>query len=88
MVTNKHRQKYLVSLLSGLGLVSGGVLVIIYASFLKDRKDEWYIWGAVAIMLVNSGLFLLGNAFVHKVKSEFSRRQKQREMQKSNTSSD
>jgi hypothetical protein len=82
MVTNKHRQKYLVSLLSGLGLVSGGVLVIIYASFLKDRKDEWYIWGAVAIMLVNSGLFLLGNAFVHKVKADLIRKQKQKDLHK------
>ena len=82
MVTNKHRQKYLVSLLSGLGLVSGGILVIIYASFLKDRKDEWYIWGAVAIMLVNSGLFLLGIAFVHKVKADLIRKQKQKDLHK------
>ena len=82
MVTNKHRQKYLVSLLSGLGLVSGGILVIIYTSFLKDKQQEWYIWGAVAIMLVNSGLFLLGNAFVHKVKADLIRKQKQKDLHK------
>ena len=82
MVTNRHRQKYLVSLLSGLGLVSGGILVIIYASFLKDRRDEWYLWGAVAIIFVNSGLFLLGNAFVHKVKADLRRRERQKDQHK------
>jgi hypothetical protein len=81
-MTNRHRQKYLVRLLAGLGIVSGGILVIIYTSFIKSREQEWYIWGAAAIALINSGLFILGSAFVHKVKADLIRKQKQKEQSK------
>jgi len=68
----------------GMGLVSGGILVIIYTSFLesKDRQGEWYIWAAAAMGLVNGGLYILGNAFVHKVKSDLIRKQKLKEQHK------
>jgi peptidoglycan/LPS O-acetylase OafA/YrhL len=81
-MTNRHREKYLIRLLAGLGLISGGILVIIYTSFLKNRQQEWYIWGAIAIIVVNSGLVLLGSAFVHKVKADLIRKQKQKDQTK------
>ena len=83
-MTNKHRQKYLIRLLVGVGLVSGGILVIIYTSFLesKDRQGEWYIWAAAAMTLVNGGLLILGSAFVHKVKSDLIRKQKLKDQAK------
>ncbi len=83
-MTNRHRQKYLIQLLMGIGLVSGGILVIIYTSFLesKDRQGEWYLWAAAAMALINGGLFILGNAFVHKVKSDLIRKQKQKDQAK------
>jgi divalent metal cation (Fe/Co/Zn/Cd) transporter len=84
MSTNRHRQKYLLSLLAGLGLVSGGILIVLYTSRLDkgEERTEWMIWAVAALSLINSGLYLLGNAFVHKVKSDLIRKQKQREQHK------
>ena len=83
-MTDRHRQKYIIQLLVGMGLISGGILVIIYTSFLKsqDRQGEWYLWAASAMALINGGLFILGNAFVHKVKSDLIKKQKQKDQQK------
>jgi len=83
-MTNRHRQKYILQLLVGMGLISGGILVIIYTSFLEsqDRQGEWYIWAGAAMALINSGLYILGNAFVHKVKSDLIRKQKQKDQAK------
>jgi hypothetical protein len=69
-------------LLAGLTLVSGGILVIFYISFLKSKPQEWYVWAAVSLILTNTGLYLLGNAFVHKVKADLIRRQKQKDQTK------
>ena len=84
MPTNRHRQKYILRLLAGLGLVSGGVLVILYTTRLDkgEGRTEWMVWAAGALSLINSGLYLLGSAFVHKVKSDLIRKQKQREQHK------
>jgi cytochrome c biogenesis protein CcdA len=83
-MTNKHRQKYILRLLVGLGLVSGGILVLIYTSFLdsKQRQQEWFIWAAAAILLINGGLVFLGSSVVHKVKSDLIRKQKQKDQSK------
>jgi hypothetical protein len=81
-MTNKHREKYITRMLVGFILVSGGILVLLYTSFLKDREQEWYIWAAATIILINSGLFVLGNAFVHKVKADLIRKQKIKDQHK------
>jgi hypothetical protein len=83
-MTNRHRQKYILRLLVGLGLVSGGILVLIYTSFLdsKERQQEWFIWASAAILLINGGLLFLGSSVVHKVKSDLIRKQKQKDQSK------
>jgi hypothetical protein len=81
-MTNRHRQKFIIRLLVGLGLISGGILVILYITRLNEVQEEWYIWAAAAIALINSGLFLLGSAFVHKVKSDLIRKQKLKDQHK------
>jgi hypothetical protein len=63
----------------GFLLISLAILFISYISFLKSRPEEWYIWAAGAIVLFNSGLYFLGIAFIHKVKSDFSRKKKKEE---------
>ena len=45
----------------------------------KRASDEWLIWGIVAAAIITSGLGLLGNAYVHKVKSDLIRKQRSRE---------
>ena len=83
-MTNRHRQKYIIRLLAGLTLVSGGILVILYVTRLGNVQvnEEWYIWAFTSLILINGGLYLLGNAFVHKVKSDLIRKQKQKDQHK------
>jgi ABC-type nickel/cobalt efflux system permease component RcnA len=59
-----------------------------YSTFSRKpggEESDWYFWGILAAVSINSGLFLLLSAFVHKVKSDFIKRQKQREQQKTFT---
>jgi high-affinity Fe2+/Pb2+ permease len=71
-------------MLVGLGLVTGGILVMIYISFLdsKQRQQEWFIWASAVILLINGGLLFLGSSVVHKVKSDLIRKQKQKDQHK------
>jgi uncharacterized membrane protein HdeD (DUF308 family) len=85
-MANPHKEKYISKLLIGIGLTTAGVFVILYASFERGQKEDWYFWGIIASLAINAGIILLGSAFVHKIKSDLIRRQKQREQQKTFTS--
>ena len=85
-MSNLHQDKYVSKLLIGFTFVILGVLTIMYAAFERTRTDDWYFWGIVATVAVNTGIILMGSAFVHKIKSDLIRRQKQREQQKTFTS--
>ena len=80
-----HQEKYISKLLFGFALITGGILLILYAAFERTQREDWYFWGIVASVFINTGLYLLVSAFVHKVKSDFIKRQKQREQQKTFT---
>ena len=84
-MSNAHQEKFLTKLLLGIIFITAGIFVILYASFEKDHKQDWYFWGILASLIINAGLFSLGNAFIHKMKSDLIRRQKQREQQKTFT---
>jgi len=75
---SKHHQKFVSKLLLGFLLISAAILLISYISFIKSRPREWYIWTAGCIVLLNSGLYFLGTAMIHKVKSDFTKRQKRK----------
>lgn len=79
---SSHSDKFLTKLLFGFGAVIAAVFVILFACFERTKKDDWYGWGMVASALLCTGLYLLLSAFVHKVKSDFIRRQKSREQQR------
>jgi hypothetical protein len=81
-MSNTHREKYITKLLVGVGITSAGIFLIFYACFTRTPKDDWYLWGLIAAIVVNTGLIVTGSAFVHKTKSDLMRRQKQREQQK------
>jgi hypothetical protein len=72
---NKHYQKWLLQMPIGFLLISAGVLVLMYAAN-KRASDEWLIWGIVSLTILNAGLGILGNALIHKVKSDLMRRQR------------
>ena len=84
-MSNTHQEKFVTKLLVGFSFIIAGIFIILFAAFERTRHDDWYLWGIVASALICPGLFLLMNAFVHRIKSDFIRRQKQREQQKTFT---
>ena len=80
---SSHKESYFVKLLIGFSSIIGSIILIFYAIFELDKASDWYFWAIVAGFLMCGGIYFTLQAFVHKVKSEFSRRQKQRERQKS-----
>jgi hypothetical protein len=84
-MSNDHQEKYITKLLFGFTFVIAATLVTFYACFERTKYDDWYFWGLIAAFLLCIGIYLLLKAFVHKMKSDLIKRQKQREQQKTFT---
>ncbi|HSU29415.1 MAG TPA: hypothetical protein VLJ68_13605 [Chitinophagaceae bacterium] len=84
-MSSKHIEKFITKLLLGFAFVTGGIMLIFYVTFERRQDEDWYFWGIVASVLINAGLYFLLNAFVHKIKSDFIKRQRLREQQKTFT---
>lgn len=81
-----HKDKFLTKLLVGfLGIILG-ILVVFYAIFETAHDSDWYALATLSALLLCAGIYFSLSAFVHKVKSDFSKRQKMREQQKSSAS--
>jgi uncharacterized membrane protein len=76
-----HSDKFLTKILLGFACVIASIFVIVYACFERVKYDDWYGWGLVASVLMCVGIYLSLSAFVHKVKADFMRRQKSKELQ-------
>lgn len=85
---SSHSDRFLTKLLFGFAAVIASVFIIVFACFERTKEDQWYGWGLAASTLLCIGLYFLMEAFVHKVKSDFIRRQKSREQQRSSRSDD
>jgi hypothetical protein len=83
MSNSSHKERYFTKLLIGFASLIGCVLVTFYAIFEIKKDSDWYFWAIFAAFLLCGGIYFCLSALVHKVKSEFSRRQLQREQQKS-----
>ena len=75
---NKHYQKWLLQMPVGFLLVGAGIIVIMYSAN-KRASDEWLIWGLISAMIIMAGLGILGNAYIHKIKSDLIKKQRTRE---------
>ncbi len=64
---------------AGFVLIAAGILVITY-SMANRAQDDWLIWGMAAAVIFNLGLSLLGNAYVHKVKSDLIRKERNKHL--------
>jgi uncharacterized membrane protein len=84
-MSSRHQEKFLSKILFGFAFIIVGIFFILFASFERAKADDWYLWGIVASLLVCPGIYLIMSGFVHKVKSDFIRRQKQKEQQKTFT---
>jgi hypothetical protein len=81
-MSHSHREKYFTKMIIGFASLISCVLVIFYAIFETSRKGDWYFWAIVAAFLLCGGVYFALAAFTHKIKSDFSKRQKAREEQK------
>jgi protein-S-isoprenylcysteine O-methyltransferase Ste14 len=79
---SSHKESYFIKLLIGFSSIIASIVIIFYAIFELSKDSDWYFWAIVAAFLMCGGIYFCLYAFVHKIKSEFSRRQKQREEQK------
>jgi FtsH-binding integral membrane protein len=80
---SSHSESYFVKLLIGFGAIISSILVIFYAIFEVNKNTDWYYWAIFAAFLLCGGIYFALSAFVHKIKSDFSRRSSQREAHKS-----
>jgi hypothetical protein len=77
-MTNKHEKKFIINMLVGFVLTTGGISAIIYSSFTDAHKMDWIFWAAISAVAINAGLLFLGSSLIHKVKADLIRRQKQK----------
>jgi len=74
-MANKHFKRWLLKMPLGFLFIAAGIAAIIYPVFNRPREgEEWMIWGAASIVTFIIGLIFLGNAYVHKVKSDLIKR--------------
>ena len=73
---NKHENKVFPNILMGISMISVSLIFIIYDIKSKLPEINKYLIGAAIIIMINAGLYFWGLAFVHKVKSDLIKRQK------------
>jgi divalent metal cation (Fe/Co/Zn/Cd) transporter len=78
-MANHHREKYIGKLLTGISLITSGIFLSMYIVQNQELHAGWYYWALGVAIILNSGLVVLCNAFVHKIKADLIRKQKQRE---------
>lgn len=80
--SNSHSEKYFTHLVLGFASLIAFVFTLFYAFIELKLSKYWYFWAGIAAFLLVAGVYFCMSAFVHKVKSDFNRRAKQREQHK------
>ncbi len=80
--SNSHSEKYFLQILVGFACLIAFVMITFYAFFELRATKQWYFWAGIAAFLLVAGVYFCMSAFVHKIKSDFNRRAKQREQHK------
>ncbi|MEN9549256.1 MAG: hypothetical protein RIR12_1847 [Bacteroidota bacterium] len=84
-MSDSHSSSYVVKLLVGFSAIISSVLLSYFTILEAYAKNgEWYFYAIATAFLLCGGVFFCLQAFVHKVKADFSRRAKQRESKKAN----
>ena len=78
-MSNKHYRKWIFQMPLGFLLTSAGILVIVYAVSHRS-SEQWLTWGIIGAIIFNSGLGILGNAFIHKMKSDLIQKERKRKI--------
>ena len=78
-MSNSHSRSCYLNLVLSFCFIIGSVFMLLSLIFIKDNKEDWYIWGGVASIGFCTGLYLLHSATVHKVKSDLIKKQQAKE---------
>ncbi len=88
-MSDSHSEKYFAKLIVGISSLTAAVFITFMCIFEKMAKQgDWYFWAAFVAFLLCSGVYFSMQAAAHKVKSDFSRRAKQREAFKTKAQGD
>ena len=77
-MNNKHEKKFIIHMLIGFLFTTTGISSIIYFAYIDEQMIDWFLLAAVPVVTINAGLIFLGSAFIHKVKADLIRRQRQK----------
>jgi hypothetical protein len=76
-MANKHYRTWLFQLPLGLIFSAGSIFILMFA-IKKAPAEQWVMLTIVSALSLVIGLFLFGNAIIHKVKSDFIKKGKKR----------
>lgn len=79
-MSHYHGEKYIAKLLVGFSLIIVNVMLTFYMIFERPDITDWYFWAAISAILLCLALYLISSAFVHKIKSDFLKRQRSRSL--------
>lgn len=80
MSEQSHRAKYFNHLILGLLLIFGFSMLTFFTIFVVQKIGTWYMLAAVAAVQLFGGVYFIASAIGHKIKSDFNRRARQREV--------
>lgn len=63
-------KKHLFLAPAGLVLIGAGVSMAVDAGFVKAAGDNWFWYGTLALIVLNSGVCVFGRAVVEQLRNE------------------
>lgn len=80
MSEQSHRDKYFNQLVLGFILIFAFCMLTFFTIFVVQKIGTWYFLAGVAGLLLFGGVYFIASAIGHKIKSDFNRRARQREI--------
>lgn len=80
MSERAHQTKFFNHLVLGFLLIIGFSLFTYFTIFVVQKIGTWYLLAGVAGLLLFGGIYFVAAAIGHKVKADFTRRARQREV--------
>lgn len=77
-MSNSHYERWIVKTPVGILFIGGGIFFMYYSLTQLDWKDRWVMYGLISATAVVIGAYMLGGAFINKMKSDMIKRQKAR----------
>lgn len=81
MAEHSHRAKFLNHLWIGCVLIGAFTLLLFFTIFQVQKIGSWYLLAGISGLLLGGGIYFMASAIGHKIKSDFNRRARQREVQ-------